>query len=799
VPRLRLDPRRPPAAARPDKVLVASAEDPRDGPSVAPSAAAAAPPVLVATRRPKHKVSQVDGDRAGARPAGRPSGDRKVARHQAKLRFELLAIVLIASTVVAPLVALWSPGHAFVIASDSMGNSIPKGSLVFAGPASVEVGDVIVYDAATGVREVHRVQEELTMADGSVGYRTKGDANPAADSYIVASSDVVGEVRGHAPLLGYLWMVPAVWQAVLFGGMVVAYVAITLWDARGALGRLRGASLVVGVLLVLVLPGFDAAVLGSIPDSTQTAAVATPPLPFSSGSWGTTTTANGGNTASVSLTTPKLWKEVQLWGCTAGTSFAPSCSFIPLSLSYSTLATSTPPNLALADTAALDGTVQYYLEATMAAGSGTTVSVQLYDVTSAAAVSGAEVSTASTTATTVRSSAFTLSNAHDVQWQSKVGSLLVSSSITSVKLLSAQQFPTKTQTAVPISGAGQSAAASTAFGIPVGATKWLYETASLDGTVTVNLEAVMDSSSALATTSLQLVDRTSASTVTTLTTTSTSAARVRSGSLTLTNGHEYEVELKTSSALATAHLYEARMLLTQTSFTKTLRYEDLSFGHTTTSTSFTTVGAGGRHNAATEWGSLSATFEATLRNSGAGTTSLQLFDTTGSAVVSGSTLTLTSSTASRQRASVALLNNDPGTYAAQLKASANTAEVRTAWLIVAQADGKTYDHAIKSSNNVAGSCAWSFTAALTGNTGIAKLTAAKVQLTGDSGTVDQVVVSGGAATQTVGSAVTTAYGNSVKVVVQSRPSASGTIDLTLDLQGTCSGVHTLQPFVLTLQ
>jgi len=729
--------------------------------------------------------------RAGVEQASRPA-----ARREAKVRFALLAAVLVASTVVAPLLAHMAPGHAFVVASGSMGHAIPKGSLAFAAPRTPHVGDVIVYQAVSGVREVHRVQGVVALPDGSPGYTTKGDANPAADSYVVRPGDVVGTVRGHVPLLGYLWLLPPLAQLGLFAAMLVAYVAITLWDARHALGRLRGASLVLGVLLVLVVPGFDAAVLGSIPSSAHTAAVATPPLPFSSGTWGTTTTANGGNTASVALTAPQLWKGVQLWGCSPGTSFAPTCTFSPTATSYSSLSTSTPPNLALADTTALDGTVSYYLEATLVATAGT-ISVQLFDVTASAAVSGSEVSTSSATATTVRSSSFSLSNAHDVQWQSKV-TLAGSGSVSSVKLLSAQQFPTKTQTSVPVSGAGQTAALSTSFVVPVAATKWLYETASLDGTVTANFEAVA-ASSAATTASVRLVDRTSASTVTTLTTTSLTAVRLRSGSLTLTSGHEYEVEIQSSTGTAIS-LYMARVLLTQTgSFTKTLRYEDLSEAHSTTSASFTTVGAGGRHNAATEWGSLAATFEATLRNSGAGTTSLQLLDTTGNAAVSGSTLTLASSTASRQRASVTLLNNDPGTYAAQLKSSASTAEVRTAWLILAQADGKTYDHATKASNNVAGSCTWSFTAALTGNTGIAKLASAKVQLTGDSSTVDQVIVSSGAATQTVGSAVSTAFGNAVKVVVLSRPSAAGTIQLNVNLQGTCGGVHTLQPLVLTLQ
>ena len=90
--------------------------------------------------------------------------------------------------------AMWVPALAgferYEIRTGSMGGRYAAGSLLLdrrAPTADLRVGDVITYrpPAAAGVPRLitHRIVDLGTQPDGQRWFRTKGDANPAADPW----------------------------------------------------------------------------------------------------------------------------------------------------------------------------------------------------------------------------------------------------------------------------------------------------------------------------------------------------------------------------------------------------------------------------------------------------------------------------------------------------------------------------------------------------------------------------------------------------------------------------------------
>ena len=93
-----------------------------------------------------------------------------------------------------------------VVQSGSMEPNYHVGSLVYVKPvdaAELEVGDVITFELGGGVRGTHRIIEVLDN-DGSLAFRTKGDANEVADQNPVFPSELIGQVEFTIPLLGFL-------------------------------------------------------------------------------------------------------------------------------------------------------------------------------------------------------------------------------------------------------------------------------------------------------------------------------------------------------------------------------------------------------------------------------------------------------------------------------------------------------------------------------------------------------------------------------------------------------------------
>ena len=96
--------------------------------------------------------------------------------------------------------------NVFIVQSGSMEPELQVGALVYVSKAdsdSLEVGDVITFRLSEDTLATHRIIE-VVQENGSVAYRTKGDANEMEDSSLVAPQNVVGKVRFSIPELGYL-------------------------------------------------------------------------------------------------------------------------------------------------------------------------------------------------------------------------------------------------------------------------------------------------------------------------------------------------------------------------------------------------------------------------------------------------------------------------------------------------------------------------------------------------------------------------------------------------------------------
>ena len=93
-----------------------------------------------------------------------------------------------------------------MVQSGSMEPACHVGSLVYVKPvdaAELRAGDVITFELGGGVRGTHRIIEVLDD-NGSLSFRTKGDANAVDDLNPVVPEAIVGQVKFTIPYLGFL-------------------------------------------------------------------------------------------------------------------------------------------------------------------------------------------------------------------------------------------------------------------------------------------------------------------------------------------------------------------------------------------------------------------------------------------------------------------------------------------------------------------------------------------------------------------------------------------------------------------
>lgn len=136
-----------------------------------------------------------------------PSGPRAAAAALLRRLGLSLALVLLAGVLLLGVGPRLLPYQVYVMQSESMAPAIGRGALVVVWPteaAALWPGDVIVFrsPADRAATITHRVIGVTLGVDGVV-LQTQGDANPAADPWLVQPDAVRGKVIATLPLLGY--------------------------------------------------------------------------------------------------------------------------------------------------------------------------------------------------------------------------------------------------------------------------------------------------------------------------------------------------------------------------------------------------------------------------------------------------------------------------------------------------------------------------------------------------------------------------------------------------------------------
>lgn len=125
--------------------------------------------------------------------------------------FQVLAALLLVAVILACLGIFITPHFGWrldAVYSGSMEPTIKVGSLAViqpVDPQNVRVGDVITYrsGAESNTVTTHRVIE-VANTEGSLMFRTQGDANEDPDPSTVAPENVLGRVWMSVPYVGYV-------------------------------------------------------------------------------------------------------------------------------------------------------------------------------------------------------------------------------------------------------------------------------------------------------------------------------------------------------------------------------------------------------------------------------------------------------------------------------------------------------------------------------------------------------------------------------------------------------------------
>lgn len=156
---------------------------------------------------------------------------RKISQQWSRIAMSIVAVVAIFATV---LVGLRIAGfRTFTVMSGSMEPELPVGSLIYIRPVNyydLKVGDVISFVANKENTVVtHRIVEiEVDENDDSVWrFKTKGDANAAADAQMVHCKNVLGTPIMTIPQIGYiayyLQKPPGIYIALIVAVLLLAW------------------------------------------------------------------------------------------------------------------------------------------------------------------------------------------------------------------------------------------------------------------------------------------------------------------------------------------------------------------------------------------------------------------------------------------------------------------------------------------------------------------------------------------------------------------------------------------------
>lgn len=119
-----------------------------------------------------------------------------------------LLVVVVLPFVIYAVPQVVGAEHAYVVRSDSMKPAIRAGDVIVVNsvaPRSIHRGDVITYTRPGSDEEkvTHRVVERV-RTDGTLYFRTRGDANEEPDAALVPAENVVGRLLFTIPRIGWV-------------------------------------------------------------------------------------------------------------------------------------------------------------------------------------------------------------------------------------------------------------------------------------------------------------------------------------------------------------------------------------------------------------------------------------------------------------------------------------------------------------------------------------------------------------------------------------------------------------------
>lgn len=120
------------------------------------------------------------------------------------------------------------------VAGGSMRPTLEIGDLLIiqgTSPTNIQPGDIIVFDTpGTNHTDqtVHRVNRTRTLPNGTIQFKTKGDANPNEDLQWIPEQNVHGRVIHRIPYIGWLALDPTI--PIIIVSIVV--IIIILWPEK---------------------------------------------------------------------------------------------------------------------------------------------------------------------------------------------------------------------------------------------------------------------------------------------------------------------------------------------------------------------------------------------------------------------------------------------------------------------------------------------------------------------------------------------------------------------------------------
>ena len=176
-------------------------------------------------------------------------------------RWPLVAVAFLAVLALAWGGWLVTGGRLYWVASPSMGEAAPEGSLVVSAPpppgANLRVGQIVVFHTPGSTSTyVHRV---VAVLPGD-RYRTRGDLERVADPWVLTRADLDGTVVAVIPAVGWLYHT-ATW--FLLGGACLVVLGMSVGPAGRRWVRYFGPALLLAVPIFRYRPLVAGYVLGT--------------------------------------------------------------------------------------------------------------------------------------------------------------------------------------------------------------------------------------------------------------------------------------------------------------------------------------------------------------------------------------------------------------------------------------------------------------------------------------------------------------------------------------------------------